>query len=151
MYKVSKYKKRRLNRYAQAIESVKPEVTESQVASKAVYAMRQAGAEEFGVPVSLPVRVQASPMDLTPTANSNGGALLRSISTLSSTVTVRHLRTVCVGKVTADEQTAYDIYLKAQQATTAKAHPGVTMVELGETMHGVIEESGYKDHILYSI
>ena len=33
-------------------------------------------------------------------------------------------RTVCVGKPTAEQQAAYDLYLKAQQATIAKAKAG---------------------------
>ena len=37
--------------------------------------------------------------------------------------------------------------MKAQKATIAKVYPGVNMVELCETMHGVIKEGGHGDHV----
>ena len=56
-------------------------------------------------------------------------------------------RTVCVGKPTAEQQTAYDLYLKAQQATIARVKAGVGMVELEQTLHGVLKEAGHGEHI----
>jgi Xaa-Pro aminopeptidase len=56
-------------------------------------------------------------------------------------------RTVCVGKPAGEQQAAYDLYLKAQQTTIAKVKAGIGMVELEETMHGVIREGGHGDHI----
>jgi Xaa-Pro aminopeptidase len=56
-------------------------------------------------------------------------------------------RTVCVGKPTAEQQAAYDLYLKAQQATIAKVTAGVDMVELEQTLHGVLKEAGHGEHI----
>jgi Xaa-Pro aminopeptidase len=38
-------------------------------------------------------------------------------------------RTVCVGRPTAEQQAAYDLYLQAQQATIAKIKAGVEMVD----------------------
>jgi Xaa-Pro aminopeptidase len=56
-------------------------------------------------------------------------------------------RTVCVGKPIAEQQAAYDLYLKAQQATIAKVKAGVGMVELEQTIHEVIKEGGHGSHI----
>ena len=56
-------------------------------------------------------------------------------------------RTVCVGRPTAKQQAAYDLYLKAQQATIAKVKAGIGMVELEETLRGIIKEGGHGDHL----
>jgi Xaa-Pro aminopeptidase len=56
-------------------------------------------------------------------------------------------RTVCVGKPTAEQQAAYDLYLKAQQSTIAKVKAGVGMVELEQTLHNVIKEGGHGNHL----
>ncbi len=39
-------------------------------------------------------------------------------------------RTVCVGRPSAQQQAAHDLYLKAQQATIAQARAGAVMTEL---------------------
>jgi len=54
---------------------------------------------------------------------------------------------VCVGKPTAEQQTAYDLYLKAQQATIDKVKAGVTTTELEQTLHAVLKEAGHGEHI----
>lgn len=56
-------------------------------------------------------------------------------------------RTVCVGSPTPEQQAAYDLYLKAQQAAVAKAKAGVTMNELEGTLHGILRDAGHADHI----
>jgi Xaa-Pro aminopeptidase len=56
-------------------------------------------------------------------------------------------RTVCVGKPTAEQQAAYDLYLKAQQATISKVKAGVGMIELEDTLHGIIKGAGRGDAI----
>src|SRR5574341_2636925 len=56
-------------------------------------------------------------------------------------------RTVSVGKPTTEQQAAYDLYLGAQQATVAKVKVGVGMVDLEQTLHGVLKEAGHAGHI----
>jgi Xaa-Pro aminopeptidase len=56
-------------------------------------------------------------------------------------------RTVSVGKPTAEQQAAYDLYLQAQQATIHKIRAGVDMSELEGTLHGILKEAGHGDHI----
>jgi len=131
-----------------AIESVRAGVTESQVAAAAEYAMRHAGAEEFartyvasgprtniahGLPTNR--RLQAGDLvmiDLHPIVNGYSADICR---------------TVCLGRPTAEQQRAYDLYLKAQQATIAKIKAGVGMVELERTIHGILKDAGHGDHI----
>ena len=131
-----------------AIKSIKPGMTESQVAAEAEYAMRQAGAEDFyrtyvssgprtniahGLPTLRKLQTGDLVMiDLHPVVNSYSSDLCR---------------TVCVGKSTAEQQTAYDLYVKALEATIAKVKAGVGMEELEQTMHDIFKEAGHKDHI----
>jgi len=57
-------------------------------------------------------------------------------------------RTVRVGQPTGEQQTAYDLYLKARQATIARIQAGIGMIELEETMHGMLTDAGRANHIM---
>jgi Xaa-Pro aminopeptidase len=131
-----------------AIEAVKPGLTESQVAAAAEYAMRHAGAEEFwrtyvssgprtNIAHGLPTNRRLRPGDL----------VMIDIHPIVNGYSADICRTVCVGEPTAEQQAAYDLYLTAQQATIARIKAGVGMVELEQTIHGILREAGHGDHI----
>jgi Xaa-Pro aminopeptidase len=131
-----------------ALTTLKPGMTESQVAAKAEYAMRQAGAEEFwrtyvssgprtniahGLPTLRKLRAGDLVMiDLHPIVNGYSADICR---------------TVCVGKPVVKQRAAYDLFLKAQQTAIAKVKSGVEIVELEQTFHEVIKEGGHGSHI----
>jgi len=54
---------------------------------------------------------------------------------------------VCLSRPTAEQQAAFDLYVKALEATIAKAKAGVEMMELEQTMHGVFKAAGRGAHI----
>ena len=56
-------------------------------------------------------------------------------------------RTVCVGTPTSEQQAAFELYLKAQQATIARAKAGIGMMELEQTLHGMLKDAGHGEHI----
>jgi Xaa-Pro aminopeptidase len=131
-----------------AIEAVKPGLTESQVAAAAEYAMRHAGVEEFwrtyvssgprtNIAHGLPTNRRLRPGDL----------VMIDIHPIVNGYSADICRTVCVGEPTAEQQAAYDLYLTAQQATIARIKAGVGMVELEQTIHGILREAGHGDHI----
>jgi Xaa-Pro aminopeptidase len=131
---------------AAAITAVKPGLTESQVAAEAEYAMRQAGAEGFwrtyvasgqrtNIAHGLPTLRKLQPGDL----------VMIDLHPIVNNYSADMCRTVCVGKPTTEQQVAYDLYLRAQQATIAKVKAGVGMVELNRPC-GVIE-GGPREHI----
>jgi Xaa-Pro aminopeptidase len=133
---------------AAAITAVKPGLTESQVAAEAEYAMRQAGAEGFwrtyvasgprtNIAHGLPTRRQLQEGDL----------VMIDLHPVVNNYSADVCRTACVGKPTSEQQVAYDLYLRAQQATIANVKAGVGMVELEQTLHGVIKEAGHGQHI----
>jgi len=131
-----------------AVEALKSGLTESQVAAEAEYAIRQSGAEEFyrtyvssgprtNIAHGLPTLRKIQPDDL----------VMIDIHPIVNGYSADLCRTVCAGKPTAEQGAAYDIYLKAQQATIAKVKAGVGMVELEETFHEIIKDAGHGEHI----
>ena len=133
---------------AVAVKAVKLGVTESQVAAAAEYAMRQAGAEEFWrTYVSSGPRTNIAHGLPTKRKLKNGDLVMIDIHPIVNGYSSDICRTVCVGKPKADQQAAYDLYLKAQQTTISKVKAGVGMIELEQTLHGVIKEGGHGGHI----
>lgn len=131
-----------------AVEAVKPGITESQVAAATESAMRNAGAQEFwrtyvcsgprtniahGLPTTRKLR--------------RGDLVMIDIHPIVDGYSADICRTVSVDKPTAERQAAYDLFLKAQQATIAKAKAGVEMTDLEGTLRGVLKEAGHGDHI----
>jgi Xaa-Pro aminopeptidase len=133
---------------AAAVQAAKPGATESQVAAAGEYAMRQAGAEEFwrtyvssgprtniahGLPTTRELHLDELVMiDLHPIVDGYSADICR---------------TVCVGRPTAEKQAAYDLYVRAQQATIALAKTGVEMGTLEQTLHGVLKDAGHAKHV----
>ena len=131
-----------------AVAVVKPGVTESQVAAEGEYAMRQAGAEGFWrTYVSSGPRTNIAHGLPTPRKLQTGDLVMIDLHPIVNGYSADICRTVCVGKPTAEQQAAYDLYLKAQQATIAKVKAGVRMTELEETLPGVLKEAGHGKHI----
>jgi Xaa-Pro dipeptidase len=133
---------------AAVVGAVKPGLTESQVAAEAEYAMRQAGAEGFWrTYVSSGPRTNIAHGLPTPRELQPGDLVMIDIHPVVDGYSADICRTICVGQPTSEQQAAYDLYLRAQQATIAKAQAGAEMTELESTLHGVIEGAGHGDHL----
>jgi Xaa-Pro aminopeptidase len=131
-----------------AVEAVNAGVTESQVAAAAEYAMRHAGAEEFWrTYVSSGPRTNIAHGLPTNRKLQTGDLVMIDIHPVVNGYSADICRTVCVGKPTAIQQAAFDLYLKAQQATIGKIKAGVDMVELEQTIHGILKDAGHGDHV----
>jgi Xaa-Pro aminopeptidase len=131
-----------------AIKALKPGMTESHVAAKAEYAMRRAGAEEFWrTYVSSGPRTNIAHGLPTLRKLQGGDLVMIDIHPIVNGYSADICRTICVGEPTADQQTAYDLYLKAQQFTISKVKAGVGMVELEQTLHEVIKGGKHGGHI----
>lgn len=131
-----------------AIAAVKLGATESQVAGAAEFAMRNAGAEEFWRSyVSSGPRTNIAHGLPTTRKLEKGDLVMIDIHPIVSGYSADVCRTICVGKPTPEQQTGYDLYLRAQQATIGKIKAGVEMSELEGTLHGILKEAGHADHI----
>jgi Xaa-Pro aminopeptidase len=129
---------------------VKPGVSEIQIAAEAEYAMRQAGAEEFyRTYVASGPRTNIAHGLPTARKLQAGDLVMIDIHPVVNGYSADMCRTVCVGPAgpTAEQQAAYDLFLKAQQATIAKVKAGVGMAELEETIHGMMKDAGHGQHI----
>lgn len=131
-----------------AVAAVKPGVTESQVAAAAESAVRHAGAEEFWrTYVSSGPRTNIAHGIPTQRQLETGDLVMIDVHPIVEGYSADICRTVSVGRPTADQQAAYDLYLQAQQATIGKIRAGVEMMELEETLHGILKEAGHADHV----
>ena len=131
-----------------AVEAVRPGVTESQVAAAAEYAMRHAGAHEFyrtyvssgprtNIAHGIPTLRRIEPGDL----------VMIDLAPVVDNYSADECRTVCAGRPTAEQREAYEVYLKAQQATISRVRAGVEMSELEATMHGTLKAAGHGGHV----
>lgn len=131
-----------------AVAAVRPGITESAVAAAAEHAMRLAGAEEFWrTYVSSGPRTSIAHGLPTLRTLQSGDLVMIDMHPIVNGYSADICRTVCVGKPSGDQQAAYDVYLKAQQATIAKGKAGVSMNDLEQTMHGIMKDAGHGSHI----
>ncbi len=131
-----------------AVEAVKLGITESQIAAEGEYAMRQAGAEEFyRTYVSSGPRTNIAHGLPTQRKVQAGDLVIIDLHPVVDGYSADMCRTVCAGKPTVEQQAAYDLFLRAQQATIAKVKAGVGMVELEQTIHDMLKKAGHGEHI----
>ncbi|MGD2177421.1 MAG: Xaa-Pro peptidase family protein [Anaerolineae bacterium] len=131
-----------------AVEGVGPCVTESQVAGEAEYAMRQAGAEGFWrTYVASGPRTNIAHGLPTLRTLKAGDLVMIDVHPIADGYSADLCRTVCVGDPSPEQQAAYDLYLEAQQATIARVSENVGMVELEQTLHGILKAAGHGEHI----
>ncbi|MDE3090958.1 MAG: aminopeptidase P family protein, partial [Chloroflexota bacterium] len=131
-----------------AVAALKVGVTESQVAAAAEHAMRDAGAEEFyRTYVASGPRTNIAHGLPTNRKLEKGDLVMIDLAPIVNGYSADECRTVCVGKPTAEQQAAYDLFLKAQQATIANLKAGVGVMELEQTIHGILKDAGHGNHI----
>lgn len=131
-----------------ALQALKPGLTESQVAAEAEYAMRYAGADEFyRTYVASGPRTNIAHGLPTNRRIQKGELVMIDLAPIVNGYSADMCRTVCVGQPSEEQQTAYDLFLNAQQATIARACAGVTMGELESTLHGILRDAGHGEHL----
>lgn len=130
------------------LDSLRPGMTESQVAAEAEYAMRRAGAEDFWrTYVSSGPRTNLAHGLPTHREIRTGDLVMIDIHPIVDNYSADICRTVCVGQPEEEQHLAYDLFLKAQQSTIEMAHEGIGMVDLEGNLHAVLREGGHGDHI----
>ncbi len=131
-----------------AIASIKPGLTESQIAAEAEYAMRQAGADDFyRTYVSSGLRTNIAHGLPTQRILEKGDLVMIDVHPVVNGYSSDLCRTVCVGKPTKEQKSAYDLYVQALEETIGKVRQGVGMDVLEQTMHDIFKKAGHKDHI----
>ncbi len=131
-----------------AIEAIEPGITESQIAAEAEYAMRQAGAEGFWrTYVAAGSRTNIAHGLPTTRKIQKGEMVMIDLHPIVENYSADMCRTACAGKPTAEQQSAYTLYLQAQHAAIAKAKAGVRMADMERAMHDMLQDAGHKEHI----
>lgn len=131
-----------------AVDAVRPSITENQIAAEAEHAMRQAGAEGFwrtyvlsgprtNIAHGLPSHRRLERGDL----------VMIDLHPIVNGYSADMCRTVCAGRPTAEQQAAYDLFVKAQQSAITKVKVGVEMLALEQALHGVLKEGGHSRHV----
>ena len=130
-----------------AVESVRADTTESQVAAAAEHAMRYVGAEGFWrTYVASGPRTNLAHGLPTNRKLERGDLVMIDLHPIVDGYSADLCRTVCLGVPAAEQRAAYDLYLRAQQATIAAIKAGVGMAELEEVIHSMLEDAGYGHH-----
>ena len=131
-----------------AIQAVKADKTESQIAAEAEFAMRNAGAENFWQTyVSSGPRTNIAHGLPTNRLLQNGDLVMIDIHPIVNGYSSDICRTVCVGDPTDKQENAYQDYLHAQQATIAKTKAGVDIAILEKSFHDLLKAAGHGEHI----
>jgi len=131
-----------------AIASIRQGMTESRVAAEAEYAMRQTGADDFyKTYVSSGRRTNIAHGLPTQRILEKGDLVMIDVHPVVEGYCSDLCRTVCVGKATAEQKAAYDLYVEVLETAIAKVRQGVGIDVLEQTMHDIFTEAGHKDHI----
>ncbi len=131
-----------------AFESLKEGLTESQIAGEGEYAMRQAGAEGFWRSyVASGIRTRIAHGIPTNRKVKKGDIIVIDLHPIVNNYSSDICRITCIGEPTSEQVQAHEVYLEALQNTTEKSIAGVGMIELEETLHGILQKSGYSDNI----
>lgn len=131
-----------------AVEVVKPGITENQVAAAAEYVMRQNGAVDFYRSyISSGPRTNVAHGLPTLRRLEAGDLVMIDIHPVVGGYTADMCRMACVGNPTTEQQDAYNLYVKALDATIAMVKAGIGVMDLEQTMHGSLKAAGHADHI----
>lgn len=131
-----------------AIAAVRPGATESEVAGAAELAMRQSGAEAFWrTYVSSGPRTSIAHGIPTLRRIQDGDLVMIDVHPIVEGYSADICRTMCAGVPTDAQQSAYDLYLRAQQATIAQVRAGARVGDLESALHAVIREAGHGEHL----
>ena len=131
-----------------AVESVRPDTTESVIAAAAEHAMRYVGAEGYWrTYVASGPRTNLAHGIPTNRKIQRGDLVMIDLHPVVEGYCADLCRTVCLGEPTVEQKAAYDQFLSAQQATIATIRAGVTMAQLEHVFHGSLGAAGHRQHL----
>jgi Xaa-Pro dipeptidase len=136
---------------ADLLPTLRPGMTEQQIASQLEQRMSAHGAEGVSFsPLVQSGRNSANPHGVTTDRALQIGEFLLidygcRVNGYPSDIT----RTFCLGEPTAQMQHVYDVVLAANEAARAAARPGVAMGAVDQAARAVIEAAGYGDYFTH--
>ena len=127
-------------------------VTETSIAARLEFLAREMGADGM----SFDTIVASGPRSSMPHGKASAQKVARNgFITLDFGVILKGYcsdmtRTVCVGKLSAQQRAAYDAVLEAQQAGVAAVRPGATCAEVDEAARAVLRKAGLARYFTHS-
>ncbi|MDR3577699.1 MAG: Xaa-Pro peptidase family protein [Anaerolineaceae bacterium] len=126
-----------------AVYTIKPGITESEVAAEAEFAMRHSGADGFwGTYVTFGQRTSLSHGLPTQKKLKNGELVCIDIHPIVAGYSADICRTVCAGRPSPEQMSAYDLYLSTQQCSILNARPGTCVADIEKFFHESLVSSG---------
>ncbi|HEV2645302.1 MAG TPA: aminopeptidase P family protein [Acidobacteriaceae bacterium] len=138
--------------FEKILSIIEPGMTETAVAAELEHAARIAGAEAM----SFPTIVASGPRSALPHGHATSVKLpRRGFVTLDFGVVLNGYcsdmtRTIHIGRATAEEYTAYQAVLEAQEAGVAAVRAGAITGDVDEATRSVLRTAGLADHFTHS-
>lgn len=138
--------------FLSVLPHITPGTTEAEIAAHLEFAARSSGADGM----SFETIVASGSRSALPHGRASETRLPRNgFITLDFGVILKGYcsdmtRTVCVGKLTSQERTAYEAVLESQQAGVAAVKPGATCGEVDEAARAVLRKAGLARYFTHS-
>lgn len=138
--------------YLQMLESVRPGVTEKELAARLEFYMKQCGAEDVSFDLITISGKKTSLPHGVPSDNiiREGDFLTCDFGAVYEGYHSDTTRTVAVGSASEEMREIYEIVLKAQLAALEKIKAGVPCSEVDKTARVIIKDAGYGDYFGHS-
>jgi Xaa-Pro aminopeptidase len=138
--------------FDRALEVLRPEVKESEVAAEMEYAARRAGAEAMSFPtiVASGVRSALPHGRATSRAIAPGGFVVCDFGVILAGYCSDQTRTVWVGAASTEAREAYEVVREAQEAAIAAVRPGISVGEVDAAARKVLRQAGLGRYFTHS-
>lgn len=136
-----------------ARRTIKPGITENEVAAEIEYAMRKAGGQGTATPVFVNSGVRSGWLHGTASdkAIENGDLIVIDLVPRFKGYCANLCRTFVVGNPTDDQLKLFTVYKAAQQAAVKTMKPGAKVKEIDEAAKTVFDQNGLSDFYIYGI
>lgn len=136
-----------------AKRTIKPGITENEVAAEIEYAMRKAGGQGTATPVFVNSGVRSGWLHGTASDKviGSGDLIVIDLVPRYKGYCANLCRTFVVGSPTEDQLKLFSVYKAAQQAAVKTMKPGVKVKEIDEAAKAVFEKNGLGNFYIYGI
>ena len=134
-------------------ETIKPGITEADVAAEIEYQLKKRGVMQMSFPTLIQAGKHASqPHGDTSTRKIEDNELvLLDLGTVHDGYISDASRTVAVGKLNDTQADIYKVCLEAQLAAQAAVKPGITAAELDKIARDIIDKAGYGKYFIHRL
>lgn len=136
-----------------AVKTLRPGVSENEVAAEIEYAMRKAGGHGTATPVYVNSGVRSCWLHGTATERNikAGDLVVVDLVPKYQGYCANLCRTFVVGEPTEKQQELFDVYKKAQAVGVQALKPGTRMKDIDAAAKAVFDEAGYGDYYVFGI